>query len=128
MSSEQWVGAGRTAVVIGASMGGLLAARALAEHYEQVTLLERDVLPHTAEHRKGTPQSRHAHAVLVRGLEIMEGYFPGLTANAAAGAPQRPARGWLRCARAAEHGGRRWREWGACDPTPGGQRRGAHRR
>jgi 2-polyprenyl-6-methoxyphenol hydroxylase-like FAD-dependent oxidoreductase len=78
MSSEQWAGAGRTAAVIGASMGGLLAARALADHFEQVTLLERDALPDTAVHRKGTPQSRHAHAVLVRGLEAMEGFFPGL--------------------------------------------------
>ncbi|HMQ29214.1 MAG TPA: hypothetical protein PKD53_00740 [Chloroflexaceae bacterium] len=81
MSSEQRVGAGRTAVVIGASMGGLLAARALADHHEQVTLVERDALPHTAEHRKGTPQSRHAHAVLVGGLQAMEGLFPGLVAE-----------------------------------------------
>ena len=77
--SKQQTEAGGTAVVIGASMGGLLAARALAEHYGQVLLLERDTLPAAAGHRKGTPQSRHAHAVLVRGLEIMEGYFPGLT-------------------------------------------------
>jgi 2-polyprenyl-6-methoxyphenol hydroxylase-like FAD-dependent oxidoreductase len=73
--------AGQTAVVIGASMGGLLAARALADHYEQVTLLERDSFPAPGEHRKGVPQGRHAHAVLVRGLEIMEGYFPGLIAE-----------------------------------------------
>lgn len=79
--SEQQAGAGRTAVVIGASMGGLLAARALADRYDQVTLLERDALPVAAGHRKGTPQSRHAHAVLVRGLELMEGFFPGLTAE-----------------------------------------------
>jgi 2-polyprenyl-6-methoxyphenol hydroxylase-like FAD-dependent oxidoreductase len=78
--SKQQTGAGGTAVVIGASMGGLLAARALAEHYGQVLLLERDTLPAAGGHRKGTPQSRHAHAVLVRGLEIMEGYFPGLIA------------------------------------------------
>lgn len=81
MSSEQRAGAGRTAVVIGASMGGLLAARALANHYAQVTLLERDMLPDEAAHRKGTPQSRHAHAVLVRGLQAMEDFFPGLVAE-----------------------------------------------
>ena len=34
---------GSRAVVIGASMGGLLAARALADDFETVTLLERDV-------------------------------------------------------------------------------------
>jgi 2-polyprenyl-6-methoxyphenol hydroxylase-like FAD-dependent oxidoreductase len=84
---ERQAGVGRTAVVIGASMGGLLAARALAGHYEQVTLLERDSFPAPGGQRKGVPQGRHAHAVLVRGLEIMEGYFPGLIATlVAAGA------------------------------------------
>ncbi|MFO7681363.1 MAG: FAD-dependent monooxygenase [Chloroflexota bacterium] len=69
---------GRKAIVIGASMGGLLAARVLSEHFEQVTLLERDTFPAAGENRKGVPQGRHAHAVLARGLQIMEGYFPGL--------------------------------------------------
>ncbi|HRQ40453.1 MAG TPA: monooxygenase [Chloroflexota bacterium] len=71
--------AGKRAVVIGASMGGLLAARVLADHFEQVTLLERDTFPTGGENRKGVPQGRHAHAVLAQGLQIMEGYFPGLT-------------------------------------------------
>lgn len=68
----------KQAVVIGASMGGLLAARALANHFEQVTLLERDSFPAAGENRKGVPQGRHAHAVLAQGLTIMENYFPGL--------------------------------------------------
>jgi 2-polyprenyl-6-methoxyphenol hydroxylase-like FAD-dependent oxidoreductase len=33
------------AIVIGASMGGLLATRVLADHFEQVTLVERDAFP-----------------------------------------------------------------------------------
>ena len=37
---------GQTAVVIGASMGGLLAARTLADFFQQVVIIERDVLPH----------------------------------------------------------------------------------
>src|SRR5690606_24069995 len=48
-------------------------------HFEQVTLLERDAFPAPGEQRKGVPQGRHAHAVLAQGLQIMEGYFPGLT-------------------------------------------------
>lgn len=76
--TQQHSFAGKTAIVIGASMGGLLAARALADHFEQVTLLERDAFPAPGEQRKGVPQGRHAHAVLAQGLEIMEGYFPGL--------------------------------------------------
>jgi phytoene dehydrogenase-like protein len=39
---------GKHAIVIGASIGGLLAARALADYYDEVTVLERDVLPKTA--------------------------------------------------------------------------------
>ncbi len=77
--TQQQGRADKTALVIGASMAGLLAARALADHYEQVTLLERDSFPLAGQQRKGVPQARHAHAVLVRGLEVMEAYFPGLT-------------------------------------------------
>ncbi len=71
--------ADKQAIVIGASIGGLLAARALADQFEQVTLLERDSFPAAGEQRKGVPQGRHAHGVLARGLQIMEDYFPGLT-------------------------------------------------
>lgn len=70
---------GQQAVVIGASMGGLLAARVLANHFEQVTLLERDSFPAMGENRKSVPQGRHAHAILAQGLQTLEGYFPGLT-------------------------------------------------
>jgi 2-polyprenyl-6-methoxyphenol hydroxylase-like FAD-dependent oxidoreductase len=72
---------GRRAIVIGASIGGLLAARVLANHFAEVTLLERDSFPAAGENRKGVPQGRHAHVVLAQGLQIMEGYFPGLTAR-----------------------------------------------
>jgi 2-polyprenyl-6-methoxyphenol hydroxylase-like FAD-dependent oxidoreductase len=57
---------GGHAIVIGASMGGLLAARALAERYDQVTIIERDELPKSTEPRKGAPQGRHTHALLAR--------------------------------------------------------------
>jgi 2-polyprenyl-6-methoxyphenol hydroxylase-like FAD-dependent oxidoreductase len=36
---------GQHAIVIGASMGGLLAARALSDFYAVVTVLERDAFP-----------------------------------------------------------------------------------
>jgi 2-polyprenyl-6-methoxyphenol hydroxylase-like FAD-dependent oxidoreductase len=67
------------AIVIGASMGGLLAARTLADHYAQVTVMERDAFPAPGENRKGVPQGRHAHALLASGREVLEGFFPGLT-------------------------------------------------
>ena len=55
---------GERAVVLGASMAGLLAARVLSEFYGTVTLVERDVLPEAAAHRRGVPQGRHMHALL----------------------------------------------------------------
>jgi 2-polyprenyl-6-methoxyphenol hydroxylase-like FAD-dependent oxidoreductase len=67
------------AIVIGASMGGLLAARALADYYQQVTVLERDTFPLPGLNRKGVPQDRHAHALLSRGREVLEELFAGIT-------------------------------------------------
>jgi 2-polyprenyl-6-methoxyphenol hydroxylase-like FAD-dependent oxidoreductase len=67
------------AIVIGASMAGLLAARVLSDHFEQVTLVERDVFPPPGENRKGVPQGKHTHVLLERGRQIMESYLPGLT-------------------------------------------------
>ncbi len=69
------------AVVIGASIAGLLAARVLSEHFARVTLLERDTPGERAGYRKGVPQARHPHALLVRGQRELEGLFPGLTAE-----------------------------------------------
>jgi len=47
----------RQAVVVGGSISGLLAARVLSNHFEQVTLIERDVLPRAPAPRKGVPQA-----------------------------------------------------------------------
>ena len=66
------------AVVIGGSVAGLIAARALADHYRRVTVLERDRLPELAEARKGTPQARHIHVLLTAGRQALEELFPGL--------------------------------------------------
>src|SRR5215212_5197971 len=68
----------RHAVVIGGSMAGLWAARVLANHFEQVTLVERDHFPDGPEHRKGVPQARHLHILLIRGLNILKKLFPGI--------------------------------------------------
>jgi 2-polyprenyl-6-methoxyphenol hydroxylase-like FAD-dependent oxidoreductase len=69
---------GSHAVVIGASMGGLLAARALAGPYSRVTILDRDELPPEGVARKGVPQGRHVHLLLLGGLERLRAMFPGI--------------------------------------------------
>lgn len=70
---------GQRAVVVGASMAGLLAARVLSERFAQVVVLERDELPHGPSVRKGTPQVAHSHGLLARGRLIIEALFPGYT-------------------------------------------------
>lgn len=66
------------AVVIGSSVAGLLAARAVADHVERVTVIERDEDPGTRT-RPGVPQARHVHALLTRGKREIEELFPGVT-------------------------------------------------
>jgi 2-polyprenyl-6-methoxyphenol hydroxylase-like FAD-dependent oxidoreductase len=76
------------AVVLGASIAGLLAARVLSETYPQVTVLDRDALAPGVEPRRGVPQGRHVHALLARGQLVLEELFPGLTEELVeAGAP-----------------------------------------
>jgi 2-polyprenyl-6-methoxyphenol hydroxylase-like FAD-dependent oxidoreductase len=81
MSSEQARAVGRGgqhAVVIGASMAGLLSGRVLSDHFERVTIIERDRLPENVEARKGVPQGRHVHGLLSKGAAILKEYFPDL--------------------------------------------------
>lgn len=66
------------ALVVGASVAGLLAARALSDHFERVTVLERDRLPADPVSRPGVPQDRHVHVLLLRGARIMGRLFPGI--------------------------------------------------
>ncbi len=78
----------REAVVVGAGIAGLLAARVLARRFSRVTVLDRDELPGAAVFRKGVPQSRHLHSLATRGSELLEEFFPGLDGELAeAGAP-----------------------------------------
>ena len=63
---------GSHALVVGGGMAGLLAARVLAEHFDRVTIVERDRLPAGPEPRGGVPQARHVHGMLMRGRLILE--------------------------------------------------------
>lgn len=75
------------AVVVGAGVGGLAAAAALARHVDEVVVLERDELPGEAAPRDGVPQGRHVHGLLGGGLDALERLLPGFEdALAASGA------------------------------------------
>jgi len=68
----------RQAVVVGAGIAGLTAARVLSDRFETVLVLERDDLAATAGSRAGTPQDRHVHALLAGGLKALAELFPGI--------------------------------------------------
>jgi flavin-dependent dehydrogenase len=87
-------GAGR-AVVVGAGIAGLLAARVLSETFAEVTILDRDPLGGAVgvgdggigvgvgdggdgDGRRGVPQGRHLHGLMDRGRQIMAELYPGL--------------------------------------------------
>jgi 2-polyprenyl-6-methoxyphenol hydroxylase-like FAD-dependent oxidoreductase len=66
-------------------MGGLVAAAALAQHFDRVTLIERDELSAGPAHRRGVPQSKHAHGFQPGGLKALESLLPGIQAALEAG-------------------------------------------
>lgn len=85
MSQSQSPGLGRHAIVIGSGIAGLTAARVLLDHFERVTVLERDKTPTGAELRAGAPQARHLHILLAGGERTLEGLFPGIRDELTAG-------------------------------------------
>ena len=66
----------RHAVVLGAGMAGLLAARVLGESFDRVTVIDRDPLPAGDDDRRGVPQGRHVHGFQARGVEVVERAVP----------------------------------------------------
>jgi 2-polyprenyl-6-methoxyphenol hydroxylase-like FAD-dependent oxidoreductase len=69
---------GNHAIVIGASISGLLAARVLSAHFDRVTVFDRDVLPSTIENRRAVPQGQHGHGLLASGLRGLKTLFPAI--------------------------------------------------
>jgi 2-polyprenyl-6-methoxyphenol hydroxylase-like FAD-dependent oxidoreductase len=75
---------GGAAVVVGASMAGLCAARVLAPRFDQVVVIDRDELPDQPRWRSRVPQGRHPHLLLVAGARLLEKWFPGIAGELAA--------------------------------------------
>jgi hypothetical protein len=68
---------GEHALVLGASIAGMLAARVLADNFDTVTVVDRDVLGDAPDNRRGVPQGRHRHGLLLRGAQPLNELFPG---------------------------------------------------
>jgi 2-polyprenyl-6-methoxyphenol hydroxylase-like FAD-dependent oxidoreductase len=65
-------------IVVGGSMAGLLAARALSDQAESVVVLERERLTDAIAPRGHVPQGRHLHLLLAAGLDRLRDWFPGI--------------------------------------------------
>lgn len=88
-SNEQklTIKSGTHALVIGGSISGLLAARVLLNHFDRVTIVERDRLPkQPSTRRQGVPQASHVHVLLTQGQRILAQLFPGIEAELTASA------------------------------------------
>ncbi|GAA2597117.1 FAD-binding monooxygenase [Actinomadura fulvescens] len=72
---------GGRAVVLGGGIAGLLAARVLADAYEEVLVLDRDTLAGVTTPRRGVPHGHHVHGVLARGHEVLCELYPGFEAD-----------------------------------------------
>ena len=77
-----------SAVVIGGSFAGLLAAGVLARHCRRVTVIERQSDPGTSHGAVLGPQAYHAHSLMLRGKEVLEELVPGILAELAAAGSQ----------------------------------------
>src|SRR6266496_875545 len=69
------------AVVLGAGIAGILAAAALADVADQITVFERDPLPPEPTHRTGLPQGRHAHLLWSGGARMVDQLIPDAVAS-----------------------------------------------
>src|SRR4029079_17142828 len=67
---------GSSAVVIGGGMAGLLSAQALSATFTDVTIVERDHIGQSSDHRGGVPQGRHVHTLWAGGMQAIERRVP----------------------------------------------------
>jgi 2-polyprenyl-6-methoxyphenol hydroxylase-like FAD-dependent oxidoreductase len=67
-----------SAIVVGASVAGLLTARVLSDLVDDVVVFERERLVDTPLPRGHVPQGRHLHLLLTAGLDLLVDWFPGI--------------------------------------------------
>jgi 2-polyprenyl-6-methoxyphenol hydroxylase-like FAD-dependent oxidoreductase len=72
---------GQHAVVIGGSLAGLMTARVLADHFDTVTVLERDRIENGPTLHQSIPQGSHVHGLLLGGQQVIASLYPGFVAK-----------------------------------------------
>lgn len=68
----------KTALVLGGSIAGLVAARVLADHADEVWIVEPDDLGDAPAIRRGVPHGSQAHNLLGLGRRTIEQLLPGI--------------------------------------------------
>jgi 2-polyprenyl-6-methoxyphenol hydroxylase-like FAD-dependent oxidoreductase len=68
----------RTALVLGGSIAGMIAARVLADHAGEVWIIEPDLLEDAPVIRRGAPHTSQAHSLLGKGRTVIEQLLPGI--------------------------------------------------
>lgn len=66
------------AVIVGASIAGLLAGRVLADYFDKVVLIDKEDLDEGTVPRKAVPQGNHIHAILTPTFQILKRFLPDL--------------------------------------------------
>jgi 2-polyprenyl-6-methoxyphenol hydroxylase-like FAD-dependent oxidoreductase len=72
------------AVIVGGSIAGLTAAKALAPYFDEIIICEADAPVSGVSPRKGVPQGRHVHGLLKGGGDALTELFPNLPDQLAA--------------------------------------------
>ncbi len=68
----------KTALVLGGSVAGMIAARVLADHADEVCVVEPDLLEDAPTIRRGVPHGSQAHNLLGKGRSVIEQLLPGI--------------------------------------------------
>jgi 2-polyprenyl-6-methoxyphenol hydroxylase-like FAD-dependent oxidoreductase len=70
---------GQRAIVVGASIAGLMTARVLSEFFDEVVAIDRDDIEDRPIVHKSVPQGHHLHAFLQGGLNVVSSLYPLIT-------------------------------------------------
>jgi 2-polyprenyl-6-methoxyphenol hydroxylase-like FAD-dependent oxidoreductase len=68
----------KTALILGGSIAGMIAARVLADCADEVWIIEPDLLEDAPAIRRGAPHSSQAHTLLGKGRTVIEQLLPGI--------------------------------------------------
>ena len=73
------------AVVLGASIAGLLASRVLADFFDEVLVFDKESLDDGPMPRKSVPQGAHIHAILTPTFRVLARFLPKVLQDLAEG-------------------------------------------